>query len=160
MAQPTAEPTIELILQDVETAIRGIVTTSSTQTYWHNITQVYRTMPGQNSIYPAVVIRFAGHNIEDALSSQNHSLNTEDLHLIVEGWFQGVDDVPKIQQRFVRDIRIALMIDPTRGFNGVHTFITGAEYEHSGDTANPTALVAVSITIRFRTRVDDLETAV
>lgn len=165
MAQPSTEPITELILQDVEAALAGIVTTGTTA-YWHDIMYVkrvdagYPTLPG----YPALVVMLVENETLDELQTQEHSLNVESLHIRVDGWMRQATDVAKWMQRMARDIRTALMQEPRRStLTGtrlaIHTFINAVRYVYAKDLANPLSLVEVDVMVHYRTDPTALETA-
>jgi len=163
MALPSTEPISELILQDVEAALRGIDSGRVGFTYWNIVQDKYvvrynagfPTLPG----YPACAIAIAGISVDDDLDEDLHSLNTETASLLIEGWINVISDVPKALQRFARDIRTALMEDPRRAGMAIHTEIQSVRFVHAESVTDPYSFVEVQVDVRYRTRVQDLETA-
>ena len=159
MPNPTSEPVQELILQDVEGALALI--DNGTGTYWNTFAHIERRNAGQATveIYPMVIVSIIGTETRDDLDSDIHSLNVEDLLLNVEVYHNQIDDIPLLHQRTLRDVRTALMVDPRRNSNAIHTYITHSQSWYPEKVGDPISIVEVDVRVRYRTRVDSLETS-
>jgi len=163
MAFPATEPVAELIIQNIEAALLTISPQNSTTDYWNKIRSVHRHDVGYPTLssYPSIVLMMGNKTISDELDAHEYSLNTEELNIRMDIWLEQTSDAALQMQRIERDVRTALMLDPRRTTSGtelaVHTHITGATYNYAADLSQPNALVELDVTIKFRTRVDSLE---
>jgi hypothetical protein len=159
MTQPSLEPVEELILQDIETALGTISTTDPSTEYWHTVEKVTRAQQniGTGSIFPAINVWPAQLMISDDLDGGTHAINTESMFVVAEGWLDVAENVPRALHRMNRDIRTALMLDPTRGARAIHTFVTKADFWFP-ESHETLAVVDCEIMVQYRTEVDSLET--
>lgn len=162
MAQPTTLPVSENIVANLVTTLEGIKTTDPTTAYWYTVRNVMRhgtSYPTINS-YPACVVSIGSKSIRDDISSNIHSVNDEELHVSIDAWMTIARDALLELQKLERDVRTALMLDPTRGTAAIHTSIERVDYAYQLEGSQKHALVSVDLTIQYRTRTDSLETSV
>ena len=161
MTEPVLEPVEELILQDIETALASIATDHPSVEYWNDIIKVTRaqTNIGNGSMFPVLNLWPSHIEISDDLAQDTHSVNSEAMHLIVEGWLSAIVDAPKLLHRMNRDIRTALVQDATRNALAIHTFIVKSDFWYPENSTQPLAVVDCEVVVRYRTQTDSLETA-
>ena len=160
MVNPSTEPITELILQDLEAAVASISQTHPTVEYWTDIAQVVRRDAGDPTInvYPTVIVTIDGNEVSDDLDSGFNSLNTENLMVMLEVQMKSYVDVALLHQHVIRDVRTAIMQDPTRGGIAIHTFVESTKSWYPTAT-DPLTIVDINIRVAYRTHVGDLEMA-
>ena len=165
MPFPTTEPASERILLSIERALEEISPNDQVTDYWNTVRYVLRHDAGYPVIpgYPACVVTVNGKDIEDDLSSDVHSLNEESLSLRIDAWIENASNVSRDMQRIERDVRTALMREPRRpdsdaSLLAIHTFIESVTYIDTPEVNTPLSLVEIDVAVKYRTRIDQLET--
>ena len=161
MTQPTQEPVEELILQDLEAALKTIRTDDPSVEYWHDVFYVERINAGFPSFpsYPAIGLIPQGTDVDESLAKGEHSIDTHRLNLTILCWMDTRSDVAREMLRMNRDIRTALMQDPRRTGLAIHTYITNTRTHFSEEATAPISLVEISAYVAFRTQSTALEQA-
>ena len=165
MAQPTTEPVEERILQTIESALLSIDPADVTTDYWNKIYYVYRMNTGFPDIaaYPAIVMIPGGTQIDESISSGQHSVVVHRLFTTLLCYIDEQTDVAKKLMRFSRDVRTALQVDPRRndgvGDLAIHTYITRTQPYFSDGEQENTSLIEIDVEVTFRTSTTALEEA-
>ena len=161
MGMPTTEPVEERIVVDIQTALENISTRDPTTSYWNDVREINRLDGGWPSgdATPALFISLDSNDTADNLDEDQHALNEEELRITVHGILEEHNGPSVHLIRFARDIRTAVMLDPTRSALAEHTFIGQTQYAH-GDENQPIAHVAVEVRVQYRTNPAALETVI
>lgn len=161
MGLPATEPVMELIAQDIQATLETISPTDVAADYWTTVEVVTRGEKGDPTINltPHLIVWIDSIQTRDELDAEIYSLNEEDFLVTVEAHMDEQENISRALLRMIRDIRTAIMLDPKRGGNAIHTFITGAD-TWLPDSTNPRALARCDFRVRYRTRTGDLETVV
>lgn len=162
MTAPTLEPVEERALQDLETTLAGISTSSLVASFYTNVATVVPMdrAPLENIVLPAVVIEHVGteHEFPDVSPGQYDSVGHVRLYLVINREPTWRRDL----LRFAADVRRAVMVDAHRGagnangnVNCFDTLVSRTVIGEETEGMNQ-AVALLELQFQFRDSVDDL----
>ena len=163
---PSGLPVKEDIIANLKTALETI---SAGGTYYTSVERVtrYAGGPMDVTVFPSIVMTPLGTAYgppatQGTLTSAASFRVSLDLFLRTRGSSSslGTDpDVPVSLEKFIRDVRQAVIVDRTRGGKAINTFAVSDEIFYPTQDDDPYATARVTIEVNYRTSWDDLNTA-
>lgn len=155
---PPSEPVSELILQNVKTALEGIVAGDD---YFHTVRHVEINdgthVAGHK--HPAAFIKPYDTDMDGEGETVSDGIEHR-MPMDVDLVYQGRTSGPTQFERLIRDGITALYADRSRGGLATHTIIDGVSRSYPGDPQQDIYVATLRVRVVFRTNGTDLGTAI
>lgn len=158
MVAPTLDPVEERALQNLETTLGAISTTSLVADFYTDVKAVISMDrdPRENLPTPCAVLHHMGTDHEWGPIGLYESLAHVDVYLVIQRTKTWRRDL----LRFCADVRRALMVDAHRGnvsgqANAFDTHVINTALDPEAEGKN-TAMARLAVQFQFRDSIDDL----